>query len=113
MKKLALIPLAALLLYSCKEQQNCPFLGEAVELSDPKESYPYAPKEMYRLTACGMDSIDCELALPLTTLLQVKREQEGRKLRYGDIKEAFGHMKKGDEDYYEAARKDTEARRKK
>lgn len=98
-------------LASCKQPDKCTFLGEKLELGDPKESYPRAPKEMYRFLDCGMDSIDCELMLPFAAVLQMDRMKDGRPLRYGDVKEAFDHMKDKNKDEYKASKKEFERKR--
>ncbi len=103
--------LAVLLFASCKQENKCTFLGEKMELSDPMQNYPYAPKEAYRFLDCGMDSIDCELLLPLAAVMKMDKTKEGKVLRYGDVKETFDHMKDKNKDYYKAARKDIEERR--
>lgn len=113
-KKLIIISFVALgtLLSSCKKE-HCPFLDEQLVLSDPKESYPYAPKELYRFRECGMDSVDCELMLPLAAVMTADREKQGRVLRYGDVKNAFDQMKSRNEKEYESSRENMEERRKK
>lgn len=111
MSRLLLIALAVFSFAACKQKNKCTFLGDKMELSDPKEGYPHAPKEAYRFLECGMDSIDCELMLPLAAVMKMDKAKEGRELRYGDVKETFDHMKDKNKDYYKAARKDIEERR--